>query len=72
MAIKITMARTGDDPKVLTLPEGTTMEIALRTGSMELKGGEVATREGAVVKADEVVKEGDIIFIENNDDNGSN
>lgn len=70
MAKIITVARTGEAPRQITLGEKDNLKSALKMLEITLKEGEVLEREGQVVKNGIKPNHGDIIFVTEDDGNG--
>lgn len=68
---EITLARLAGKPLKISLEtEVTTIRALKKAGHIELFEGEEVTRDGVVLNDDSKVFQGDIVFIEDNDENG--
>ncbi|MFC1640875.1 hypothetical protein ACFL2D_02365 [Patescibacteria group bacterium] len=67
----ITIMRVGEDmPKPIPTDGPITVSELLRMAEVTLRRGEICVREGKQLKSASFVNPGDVIVIEENDDNG--
>lgn len=70
MAKIVTIARTGEAPRQITLGTNDTLAKALKHLEIKLNEGEVLERDGEVVTNGIKPKHNDVIFITEDDGNG--
>lgn len=72
--ISLKCARTGGEVMVIPVMDmNVSVEELLKTAGIELKEGDVVTRDGEAIDPKTLLKDlkdGDILFIEQNDENG--